>query len=41
MSAAAEVVEPAGGDVAAYHDRKYRIFHRMFGDQLDYAEMMK
>lgn len=41
MSAAREVVEPAGGDVAEFHHRKYQIFHRMYEDQLAYARIME
>jgi ribulose kinase len=40
MSAAHRVVEPAGGDVADFHDRKYRVFHRMYEDQLAYEQIM-
>jgi FGGY-family pentulose kinase len=36
MNAASTVIEPAGGDVAAFHKRKHRIFHRMHDDQLAY-----
>jgi FGGY-family pentulose kinase len=41
MSAAREVVDPAGGDVADYHDRKYKVFHRMYEDQVAYGRIMK
>jgi FGGY-family pentulose kinase len=41
MSAAHRVVEPAGGDVAQYHDRKYLVFHQMYEDQVSYGEIMK
>jgi ribulose kinase len=41
MSAAHQVVEPAGGDVARYHDRKYLVFHRMYEDQVAYGEIMR
>jgi FGGY-family pentulose kinase len=40
MSAASRIVAPAGGEVAAYHTRKYEVFHRMYGDQLAYRELM-
>jgi ribulose kinase len=40
MSEADRVVEPAGGAVADFHDRKYQVFHRMYEDQLAYGEMM-
>jgi len=40
MSAADRVVEPAGGEIGAYHDRKYQVFHRMYEDQMAYGTMM-
>jgi FGGY-family pentulose kinase len=40
MSAADRVVEPAGGEIGAYHDRKYQVFHRMYEDQTAYGTMM-
>jgi FGGY-family pentulose kinase len=40
MNAVSKVVAPAGGDVAGYHDRKHRIFHRMYGDQLAYRAVI-
>jgi ribulose kinase len=40
MSAADRVVDPAGGAVAAYHDAKYRVFHRMYEHQMAYREIM-
>jgi FGGY-family pentulose kinase len=41
MTRAGRVVEPAGGDVARFHDAKHRVFLRMHDDQLAYREMMK
>jgi FGGY-family pentulose kinase len=41
MSAAARVLEPAGGAVREYHDRKYAVFHRMYEDQVAYARTME
>ncbi len=41
MSAALGVIEPAGGEVAEYHDRKYRVFQRMYEDQVAYAQIME
>lgn len=29
-----------GGDVRAYHDRKSRLYHRMY-DQLRYGQLMR
>jgi FGGY-family pentulose kinase len=40
MSRAARVIEPAGGDIAAYHAAKHRVFHRMYEDQMAYRAMM-
>ena len=30
-----------GGEVAAFHDKKHGVFHRMHADQLAYRELMK
>lgn len=40
MTRPGRVIEPAGGAVAAYHDAKYRVFHRMHTDQLAYRALM-
>jgi FGGY-family pentulose kinase len=40
MNVADRVIAPAKGRVAAYHDRKYRIFHRMHADFLSYRKMI-
>jgi FGGY-family pentulose kinase len=40
MNRAERVIEPAGADVRRYHDRRYKVFHRMYEDQLTYREMM-
>jgi len=40
MSAVDRVVEPEGGAVRAFHDAKYRVFHRMYADQCAYGELM-
>lgn len=40
MSAAGAVIEPARGAITAYHDAKYRIFHRMYEDQQAYRTIM-
>ncbi|MCA9604311.1 MAG: FGGY-family carbohydrate kinase [Myxococcales bacterium] len=39
MNAPGREVAPAGGEVAAYHARKHRIFHRMHADQLAYRAL--
>jgi FGGY-family pentulose kinase len=40
MSGAGERIEPAGGDVARYHERKHAVFCRMYQDQMDYRDLM-
>jgi FGGY-family pentulose kinase len=41
MAGAGQQLTPASGEVRAYHDRKYRVYHRMYHDQLGYAELMR
>lgn len=41
MNAAEKVIEPTRGKMAAYHDRKYRVFHRLHSDFLAYRKIMK
>jgi FGGY-family pentulose kinase len=40
MSSAEGTIDPAGGEVRAYHERKHRVFHRMHQDQLAYRALM-
>lgn len=40
MSGPGEVIEPAGGHVAAYHDVKYEIFLRLYDDTQEYREIV-
>jgi ribulose kinase len=40
MSGVDRVIRPEGGKIAAYHDRKYRIFHQMHRDFLNYRKIM-
>jgi ribulose kinase len=40
MSRAARVIEPAGGEVAAFHAAKHRVFQRMHEDQMAYRAVM-
>jgi FGGY-family pentulose kinase len=40
MSSAGSVVTPGKGKVAAYHARKYRVFHRMHTDFVAYRKLM-
>ncbi|MBL8611895.1 MAG: FGGY-family carbohydrate kinase [Myxococcales bacterium] len=41
MTSAGEVVAPSGGEVAAFHDRKHRVFLRMHDDHMAYRAMMR
>jgi ribulose kinase len=40
MNRAEKVMEPTGGDVRRYHDARYKVFHRMYEDQLAYRALM-
>jgi FGGY-family pentulose kinase len=40
MSRAGRTIEPAGGDVARFHEAKHAVFLRMHDDQLAYRETM-
>ncbi|HVK65626.1 MAG TPA: FGGY-family carbohydrate kinase [Polyangium sp.] len=41
MSEAGAVVTPTGGEVARFHDRKHRVFLRMYEDQMAYRALMR
>lgn len=41
MSGAGQTIEPRGGDIATYHDRKYRVYRRMQDDHAAYADLMQ
>jgi ribulose kinase len=41
MSGADRTIDPASGDVRAYHEQKHRVFHRMHQDQLAYRALME
>jgi FGGY-family pentulose kinase len=41
MNRAGAVIEPAGGEASRYHAARYRVFHRMYEDQLAYRRLMK
>jgi FGGY-family pentulose kinase len=41
MTSAGEVVAPSGGEVAAFHERKHRVFLRMHDDHMAYRAMMR
>lgn len=40
MNRPGEVITPRGGAVAAYHERKHRVFQRLHADQLAYRALM-
>lgn len=40
MTRPARAVEPSGGDVARYHEARYRVFQRLYQDQLAYRALM-
>ncbi|HLR24560.1 MAG TPA: FGGY-family carbohydrate kinase [Fodinibius sp.] len=40
MNSVGRVITPNGSKVKAYHDAKYKVFHKMYEDQLSYAEIM-
>ncbi|MGQ9367231.1 FGGY-family carbohydrate kinase [Azospirillum sp. ST 5-10] len=40
MSRAGRVVPPADGALRGYHDRKYRVFQRLYDDQMAYRALM-
>ena len=41
MNAVAETIEPTRGAVAEFHDKKHRVFSRMYDDQMAYRETMR
>jgi FGGY-family pentulose kinase len=41
MNEAATVIEPAGGDIARFHEGKHRVFLRMHDDQLAYRDLIR
>ncbi|MFZ5891812.1 MAG: FGGY-family carbohydrate kinase [Myxococcota bacterium] len=41
MSAAGSVIEPRGGNVRTYHDKKHAVFLRMYDDQMAYRALMR
>ncbi len=40
MTSSGKTVDPQGGDVKSYHDRKHRVFMRMYDDQMAYRALM-
>ncbi|HYO94532.1 MAG TPA: FGGY-family carbohydrate kinase [Polyangiaceae bacterium] len=41
MSRVADTVLPRGGVIAAYHERKHRVFQRLYSDQRAYRSLMQ
>ena len=41
MESPGEVIHPKGGAVRDYHERKYRVFHRMYDDFVAYRTLMR
>ncbi len=41
MSRVARVIEPARGEVEAFHARKHQVFLRMYDDQVAYRDLMR
>jgi FGGY-family pentulose kinase len=41
MNQPGETIEPAGGKVKEYHNAKYKVFHRMYEDEIRYFDLMK
>ncbi len=41
MNRADRVIETAGDDVLRYHDARFKVFHRMYEDQLAYRDLMR
>ena len=40
MNRAGRVIETSGDAVLRYHDARYKVFHRMYEDQLAYRDLM-
>jgi FGGY-family pentulose kinase len=41
MNKVDKIIEPSKGAIASYHNAKYKVFHRMYEDQLEYNNIMK
>lgn len=41
MESPGEVISPEAGAVRDYHERKYRVFHRMYDDYMAYRALMR
>ncbi len=40
MNKAGDVIEPAGSEVAHYHEAKHKVFHKLYEDQIAYRQIM-
>jgi ribulose kinase len=40
MNKVDKVIKPNTGKVAKYHELKYKVFHKMYNDQLEYSNIM-
>ncbi len=40
MDKAGNVIEPAGSEVARYHEAKHKVFHKLYEDQMAYRQIM-
>ncbi len=40
MNKTGGVIEPAGSEVARYHEAKHRVFHKLYEDQMAYRQIM-
>ena len=41
MNAASSRIRPEKGPISEYHGRKYKVFRRMYDDQMAYRQMMR
>ena len=41
MNKVDKIIGPSKGHIATYHNAKYKVFHRMYEDQLEYNCIMK
>ena len=41
MNKVGEIIEPAKGETSKYHEAKYKVFQKMYEDQMAYKQIMK
>lgn len=41
MSGTGRTITPRSGDICSYHEKKYRVYHRMYDDQVAYRGLME